>query len=136
MQEQCTSRLFRSFQANDSVGQDAEDHRRRPESKSTGLAPTSTLARTTRRIYSELESSAASGSAWKRALLMVICILLSGCRSPGANAGPSIEFTKVPQADEGGPDKVDTIEGRVTSRDIFRRQRWMRRQPKAVLWLP
>lgn len=47
------------------------------------------------------------------ALLIGACILLSSCRSPGANAAPSIEFTKVPQAAEGGPDKVESIEGRV-----------------------
>src|SRR5262249_45063544 len=32
----------------------------------------------------------------------------------GANVGPSIEFSRVPQADEGGRDKHDIIEGRVT----------------------
>jgi len=38
---------------------------------------------------------------------------LVGCRSQGANVGPSIEFTRVPRAGEGGPDKLDRIEGRV-----------------------
>jgi hypothetical protein len=43
----------------------------------------------------------------------VICLLLGGCHSSGANAGPSIEFSRVPQADEGGRDKHDIIEGHV-----------------------
>jgi hypothetical protein len=41
-------------------------------------------------------------------------MLLCGCRSSGASVGPSIEFSRVPQADEGGRDKHDIIEGRVT----------------------
>ncbi len=49
----------------------------------------------------------------KRALLLGICVLLAGCGARNTNVGPSIEFTKVPLAGEGGPDKVDTIEGRV-----------------------
>lgn len=50
----------------------------------------------------------------KKALLLFLCILLSGCRSGQSGIKPSIEFTKVPAADVGGPDKVDTIEGRAT----------------------
>jgi hypothetical protein len=45
--------------------------------------------------------------------LMAICILLSACRSSGNAARPSIEFTRLPPLAEGGPDKLDTIEGRV-----------------------
>src|SRR5262249_16332499 len=45
---------------------------------------------------------------------LLICFLLVGCRSRGANVGPSIEFTSVPLAGEGGPDKLDRIEGRVS----------------------
>ena len=50
----------------------------------------------------------------KLSLLIVVCMLLGGCRSSRANAGPSIEFSRIPQADEGGRDKHDIIEGRVT----------------------
>jgi hypothetical protein len=50
---------------------------------------------------------------WKRALLMIVCILLSSCSSPSAGTGPTIEFSKIPQADVGGPDKVAPIEGLV-----------------------
>src|SRR5262244_2380508 len=60
------------------------------------------------------ERSGSSGWTSTRALLVGICILLSGCHSSGASVGPSIEFSRVPQADEGGRDKHDIIEGRVT----------------------
>ena len=49
----------------------------------------------------------------KKALLLSLCVLLAGCGARNTNVGPSIEFTKVPLAGEGGPDKLDTIEGRV-----------------------
>jgi len=38
---------------------------------------------------------------------------LSGCRFGQSGPKASIEFTKIPPADEGGPDNKDTIEGRV-----------------------
>jgi len=41
-------------------------------------------------------------------------MLPSGCRFDRGDARPSIAFTKVPPADVGGPDKLDTIEGRAT----------------------
>lgn len=44
---------------------------------------------------------------------LLICISLSGCGLRNS-VGPSIEFTRVPPAAEGGPDKLDIIEGRVT----------------------
>lgn len=50
---------------------------------------------------------------WIGTLLAVACLLLAGCDSQGASAAPSIEFTKIPEANDGGPDRVETIEGRV-----------------------
>jgi hypothetical protein len=47
-------------------------------------------------------------------LAVLFLLVLNGCRTSGANVGPSIEFSRVPQADEGGRDKHDIIEGRVT----------------------
>jgi signal transduction histidine kinase len=47
------------------------------------------------------------------ARLLGLCVLLTGCGARSSNVGPSIEFTKVPVAGHGGPDRVDTIEGRV-----------------------
>jgi len=53
--------------------------------------------------------------AWKKKLWMLaLCMLLSGCHSGNTDVQPTIEFTKVPPGEEGGPDKLDTIEGRVT----------------------
>jgi hypothetical protein len=46
-------------------------------------------------------------------LLVVVCALPGGCRSSGAGVGPSIEFTRIPLADEAGRDKHDIIEGNV-----------------------
>jgi hypothetical protein len=54
-----------------------------------------------------------SDFTWKRAFLVVSWILLNSCRSQPARLGSSIEFTRVPQADEGGREKHDIIEGRV-----------------------
>lgn len=51
--------------------------------------------------------------AWKSVLLMAICcIVLGGCRARQANSEPYIKFTRVPLAEEGGPEKLDLIEGR------------------------
>jgi hypothetical protein len=41
-------------------------------------------------------------------------LLLGSCGSPRADAGPSIEFTSIPEAGAGGHDRLDTIAGRVT----------------------
>lgn len=49
---------------------------------------------------------------YERALLLC-CLLLSGCHSRQAAAGPTIEFTKIPPAAQGGRERVDTIAGRV-----------------------
>lgn len=46
-------------------------------------------------------------------LLLVLCPLLTSCKSHKPDSGPSIEFTKVPPATQGGSEKVDTIAGSV-----------------------
>jgi signal transduction histidine kinase len=46
-------------------------------------------------------------------LLVICCLLLGSCRGRSNADGPAIEFTGVPPAEEGGPDKLDVIEGRV-----------------------
>jgi hypothetical protein len=51
---------------------------------------------------------------WKRSALVILCLLMYGCRGWQATPEPSIQFTKVPAADAGGPDKVDSIEGLAT----------------------
>ncbi|HXZ79174.1 MAG TPA: hypothetical protein VEG30_04535 [Terriglobales bacterium] len=47
------------------------------------------------------------------ALLLILCFALDSCKSHRADTGPSIEFTKIPPASQGGREKVDTIAGRV-----------------------
>jgi hypothetical protein len=49
----------------------------------------------------------------QRSLLLVFCIALNSCQSHKANSGPSIEFTHIPPAAEGGRERVDKISGRV-----------------------
>ena len=58
-------------------------------------------------------SRGASGRKWIL-FLFVAGLSLTGCHSRSSTQGPSIEFTGVPLAGEGGPDKLDTIEGRVS----------------------
>ena len=41
-------------------------------------------------------------------------MVVGGCRAQQANPGPYIEFTRVPPAEDGGPDRLDVIEGGVS----------------------
>jgi hypothetical protein len=50
---------------------------------------------------------------WKRIAPIILGFLLGGCRLWQAKSEPSIEFSRVPPAAEGGPDKLDVIQGRV-----------------------
>jgi hypothetical protein len=50
---------------------------------------------------------------WKRTALVILCFLMCGCSGWQATPDPSIEFSRVPPAEDGGPDKLDIIEGRV-----------------------
>jgi hypothetical protein len=47
-------------------------------------------------------------------LLFTLAILLSGCRSEKTPRAPTIEFTKIPPAAQGGRERVDNVAGRVT----------------------
>jgi hypothetical protein len=49
----------------------------------------------------------------QRSLLLVFCIALNSCQSHKAKSEPSIEFTHIPPAAQGGRERVDTISGRV-----------------------
>jgi hypothetical protein len=46
-------------------------------------------------------------------LLMAFCIVLSSCQSHRADTAPSIEFSRIPPAAQGGRERVDSIAGRV-----------------------
>ena len=45
--------------------------------------------------------------------VLIVAVLLTGCRSQKASADPAIEFAKIPPAAQGGRERVDTISGRV-----------------------
>jgi hypothetical protein len=49
----------------------------------------------------------------QRSLLLALCVTLTSCQSHTASPGPSIEFTHIPPAAQGGRERVDTISGRV-----------------------
>src|SRR5271166_666772 len=49
----------------------------------------------------------------QQTLLLGLCIVLNSCQPRQADTGPSIEFSKIPPAAQGGREKVDTIAGRV-----------------------
>lgn len=49
--------------------------------------------------------------ACERAVLLLFCAFLGGCHAGQGQSKASIEFTRVPAASEGGPDRLDTIEG-------------------------
>lgn len=46
-------------------------------------------------------------------LLLALCLILNSCKSQKSDSAPSIEFTRIPQAAQGGDERVDTIAGRV-----------------------
>jgi hypothetical protein len=54
------------------------------------------------------------GGTRRRTILGMAVALLSSCRPPHASTQASIEFIRVPQADEGGREKQDIIQGRVS----------------------
>jgi signal transduction histidine kinase len=67
-----------------------------------------------RRKRKRATRATANRLARERALLLIVCVFLNGCRSREYSIPrPTIEFTRLPPAAEGGPDRVDTIEGRV-----------------------
>jgi signal transduction histidine kinase len=65
-------------------------------------------------VQSEHENPVANDLIGRGLLVIICCVLFSSCRLDQTNARPSIEFSRIPPADEGGPGKVVAIEGRVT----------------------
>ncbi|HXC48825.1 MAG TPA: hypothetical protein VNU20_11075 [Candidatus Sulfotelmatobacter sp.] len=51
---------------------------------------------------------------WAMNFTLALATLLGACHSQKAPAGPTIQFTKIPPAAQGGRERVDTISGRVT----------------------
>lgn len=64
-------------------------------------------------------------------LLASVCVLFGGCRSRHTEDKPRIEFSRIPPADEGGPDRLDIIEGRVSG---ARRDQQIVLYARAGLW--
>jgi PAS domain S-box-containing protein len=60
-----------------------------------------------------MRPGAFAASSGTRAFLVIVSVLFSACHPQQENAGPRIEFTKVPRASQGNPYKVVIIEGRV-----------------------
>jgi hypothetical protein len=53
------------------------------------------------------------GVSLQKSLLLAFCLALIGCHTQSAHTPPSIEFTHIPPAAQGGRERVDTISGRV-----------------------
>ena len=53
------------------------------------------------------------GVLLKGILFLGFCLALNGCHTRQSDKRPSIEFTKIPPAAQGGRERVDTISGRV-----------------------
>jgi len=56
----------------------------------------------------------ATSDPWRITALLMLSLLWSGCRSQTALVTPSIAFTKIPPAAQGGRERVENISGRVT----------------------
>ncbi len=48
-----------------------------------------------------------------RKFSIIACVLLAGCGSHSLHKQPSIEMTRTPASGQGGPDRMETIAGRV-----------------------
>lgn len=71
------------------------------------------LFRRRRSFYRHRRWNTSPHFARPRTVLLLFCVLLSGCRFQGSKNQPAIEFSKIPPAAQGGRERVDTIAGRV-----------------------
>ena len=53
------------------------------------------------------------GVSLQKSLPLAFCLAVIGCHTESAHTRPSIEFTHIPPAAQGGRERVDTISGRV-----------------------
>jgi hypothetical protein len=60
-----------------------------------------------------MKPQSAIGVWLQRSLFLAFCLALIGCHTRSADTRPSIEFTHIPPAAQGGRERVDTISGRV-----------------------
>jgi len=109
-----TPQVFRGYQANEFDDQHPVERGYLPELRTKALRATSAFSHLIGRVNSQPENFSSSILNWKRVFLMLgCCMLLGGCHSRLAEAGPSIEFTRVPPAEVNRTDKLDIIQGRV-----------------------
>jgi hypothetical protein len=54
------------------------------------------------------------GQRWPHIFLALVSVLLAGCHSKDLPRKPSLQLTRVPLANPGGPEQLDYIEGRVS----------------------
>jgi hypothetical protein len=115
VRKQHTLRIPLDSQVDESGDQPLTDHRRLAKSIPKSLMVRFRLSQVIRKINLQFEHSMTTEQIWRTICLLIFgCILLGGCRARQTTARPFIEFTKLPEAGEGGPDKLDIIEGRVT----------------------
>src|SRR5262249_16009856 len=87
----------------------------RPGEMTTGTKLDAGNLRAENTVPPELEYPAAANLIRRTSLLIILCcLLLSGCRSGTTNTAPTIELIRIPLEDEGGTGKMAAIEGRVT----------------------
>jgi len=55
-----------------------------------------------------------TAAEWRRTLLLVFCFFFGSCGHQPVTSNADVVFDRVPRADPGGPDNLDTIEGHVT----------------------
>src|SRR6516225_7449299 len=81
-----------------------------PDSPCVWIRAFSRLPKKSRSRHSD-HAVARGGSAF---CLVLLSLLISGCHARQTNSGPSIEFSKIPPAAQGGRERTDTIAGSVT----------------------
>lgn len=67
-----------------------------------------------RYVARQLSRSRVLTPAELKCALLAVCIALSSCQSHKRDVTPSIEFSKIPPAAQGGRERIDSIAGRVT----------------------
>ena len=65
--------------------------------------------------------------------LLILCIALNSCQSHKANSEPSIEFTHIPPAAQGGRERADVISGRVKKRSTKAAGGYLRAQRRGCV---
>jgi hypothetical protein len=85
------------------------DERRKPDSLHNPIS----VRAAERRVISLRHFRDAREFVRGQSTLLILCLLLGGCRAGPAKHESSIELSKIPPAAQGGRERVDTIAGRV-----------------------